>query len=270
MTVATKGRLGRWALVLLAALSLGYPLLARLPGLPDCPFGQDPGFNSETVCSRTFGGLWRSIVIGLTAGAASCALALGLALLARRLRGVADETIAKAADLFFAIPDVLVLIAIGFAVNVVNGEGGARIPALLAMIVSLTAVGWAAPTRQIQNRLRSLEALDFVLAAEAVGASRWRIIVRHLLPFARDYVLAIFLLRVPAIILTESTVSFLGFGLPIDEPSLGGFIGTNYDKLMYGGQAQVVLPAWGMLILIVLAFQWTGQDVMRRASEEAS
>jgi oligopeptide transport system permease protein len=266
----TKGRVGRALLILLAAVSLLYPLLARIPGLPACPFGADPGFNTETICSRTFGGLWRSVVIGLGAGAASCGLALGLALLARRFRGLTDTAVAKLADLVFAVPDVLVLIAIGFAVNVVNGEGGVRTPALVVMIVSLTAVGWAAPTRQIQNRLRSLESQEFVLAAEAVGASRWRIVRRHLLPFAREFVLAIFLLRIPAIILTESTVSFLGFGLPIDEPSLGAFIGTNYDKLMYGGQAHVVLPAWGLLLVVVLAFQWTGQDVLRRATEKAS
>ena len=268
MTVETKGRIGRWSLVVLAALSVAYPLLARLPGLPACPLGADPSFTNETICSRTFGGLWRSIAIGLSAGAASCGIALALALVARRFRGATDTLVAKAADLFFAIPDVLVLIAIGFVVSVLNDRAGPHISPLLAMVASLAAVGWAAPARQIQNRLRSLEAQEFVLAAQAVGASRGRILVRHLLPFAREYVVAIFLLRVPAIILTESTVSFLGFGLPVNEPSLGAFLGTNYDKLMYAGELHVVLPAWGLLGLIVLAFQWTGQDLLRREAEE--
>lgn len=209
------------------------------------------------------------MLVGLVAGAGSCGLALVLAVLARRYRGIVDEGVARISDLFFAVPDVLVLMAVGFGVSVVNGEGATHLPALATMTASLVAIGWAAPTRQLQNRLRSLESQEFVLAAEALGASRTRVVVRHLLPFARDYVLAILLLRVPAIILTESTVSFLGFGLPADEPSLGAYLGANYDKLMYGGQARVVVPAWILLAVTVLAFQWVGRDVAARTDPGA-
>jgi ABC-type dipeptide/oligopeptide/nickel transport system permease subunit len=125
------------------------------------------------------------------------------------------------------------------------------------MVASLTAVAWAAPTRMIRDRLRTLEGQEFVAAAEALGETRWQILRRELLPFARPYVLAIFLLRVPATILSESTVSFLGFGLPPDKPSLGSFIGNNYMQIVE--DAGVVAPAWILLVLIVVAFQWTGQ-----------
>ncbi len=265
MTAKTKGRIGGWSLIALVALSLGYPLLARVPSVPACPLGSDPSFPAASICARTFGGMWRSILIGLSAGLGSCAIALFLALFARRLRGVTDTLVAKSADLFFALPDILVLIAIGFVVNVLNTQGGRHISPMMAMIVSLTAVGWAAPARQIQNRLRSLEGQEFVLASEALGATRTRILIQHLLPAAREFVFAIFLLRVPAVILAESTVSFLGFGLPADQPSLGAFLGTNYDKLMYSGEMHVVLPAWILLGLVVLSFQWTGQAVLARS-----
>lgn len=265
-----RARIGYVVLGLLVVASAAYPVLSGTGAVPDCPFGRDPTFPTQTVCDRTFGGLWRSMLVGLVAGAGSCGLALALAVVARRFRGLVDEGVARTADLFFAVPDVLVLVAVGFAVSVVNGEGAIRLPALATMIASLVAIGWAAPTRQLQNRLRSLESQEFVLAAEALGASRTRVVVRHLLPFARDYVLAIFLLRVPSIILTESTVSFLGFGLPADEPSLGAYLGANYDKLMYGGQARVVVPAWILLALMVLAFQWVGHDVAGRTAPDRS
>lgn len=261
----SKGGIGNAALIVLAVISLGYPFLSRLPFLPACPFGADVEFASETVCSRTVGGLWRSIAVGLIAGGTSSLLALGLALFARRFGEVVDQFITKAADLFFAIPDVLVLIGIGFVVRLIaDTHNDGKLPdPLLVMSLSLAAVGWAAPTRMIRNRLRSLERQDFVLAAEALGATRWRILVKHLLPYAREYVLAIFLLRVPATILSESTVSFLGFGMPPDRPSLGTYIGQNY-KAILRGEMRVVLPAWLLLIVVVIAFQWTGQSLLRR------
>lgn len=269
MSALLKGRIGRAALVLLAVVSLGYPLIAGIPFVPDCFFGPDIEFPHQTVCARTIGGLWRSITVGLVAGGISALAGLGLALAARRFGAVADEIVTKAADLFFSVPDVLVLIAIAFAVGLVSDARDVRPPAMLVMTLSLAAVGWAAPTRMIRNRLRSLESQEFVLAAEALGATRGRILVRHLLPFLRDFVFAIFLLRVPAAILAESTVSFLGFGMPPDRPSLGTYLGQNYRKILLG-EYQVIGPAWLLLVLVVVAFHWTGQGALARRAGEAA
>lgn len=265
MSPKLKLRLGLALLGLLLAVGLLYPLLALIPGVPACPLGRDLELPNQTVCARTLGGVWRSVGLALGAGAAACALALALAVAARLFRGAADGVVEKSADLVFSLPDVLVLLCVGFAVKVVRG-GEDGVP-LLWMAVALTAVGWAAPTRMIQNRLRSLERQDFVAAAESLGASRWRVVRRHLLPFAWDYLGAIFLLRVPAIVLTESTVSFLGFGLPPDQPSLGKYLGANAAKLILG-EWRVVAPAWALLALVVLAFQWTGEGFLARTREQ--
>jgi ABC-type dipeptide/oligopeptide/nickel transport system permease subunit len=266
VTPRWKARVGPALLLSLALLSAGYGLLARAPGMPACPFGDDVELPLQTVCGRALGGLWRSVGLGLAAGTLACAVALGLALFARRFGGVVDALVEKGAELFFAVPDVLVLVALGVVVQVARG-GEDGVP-LILMVLSLTAVGWAAPTRQIQDRLRSLERQEFVQAAQAVGVTRWRLLRRHLLPFAWDYLLAIFLLRVPAIVLTESTISFLGFGLPPSEPSLGKYLGTNYGKLLLG-EWRVVAPAWALLVLVVVAFQWTGQGLLSRADARA-
>ncbi len=256
MTLSRKGVVGLLSLGVLAAASAGYPLFSAF--LPPCPFGADLVLPEETVCARTFGGMWRSLAVGLLAGGASAGLGLLFALLARRFGGAADLLVAKAADLFFSIPDVLVLVAIGFAASVWGDAHGTRPSPFWLMVFSLSAVGWAAPTRMIQNRLRSLEGQEFVAAAFALGASRFRVVTRHLLPFAREYVFAIFLLRVPATILAESTVSFLGFGMPPDHPSLGTYLGQSY-RFLLDGEWRIVGPAWALLVLTVLGFSWTGQ-----------
>ncbi len=268
MRRSLKGLVGLALLLFLGGASVTYPWWSTR-WLVECPFGPDPALPAQTVCDGTLGGLWRSMLVGLLAGAGSCLVALVLAVLGRRAGRVVDGLVARGAELFFAVPDVLVLVAVGFAVNVVNGEGAARVSPLVAMTLALVAVGWAAPTRQLQRRLETLAGMDFVLAARSLGASRTRVVLRHLLPFAADFVWALFLLRVPAVVLAESTVSFLGFGLPASEPSLGAYLGTHYGHLLHEGQAMVVVPAWVLLAVVVLAFQWAGQDLLGRADREA-
>ncbi len=220
---------------------------------------------TQTTCSRTVVGLRRSVGVGLISGGASAALALLLAVLAVRFGRASDQVVAKTADLFFSIPDILVLIGIHFAVTLLRDTHEDFAPSSFAVTVfSLTVISWAAPTRMIQNRLRSLQQQDFVLAAEALGSTRWRIVLRHLLPFAWDYVLAIFLLRVPATILAESTVSFLGFGGGPDEASLGSYIGTWYRTLLAGDLH--IVPALVLLVVIVVSFQWVGQAALARTA----
>jgi peptide/nickel transport system permease protein len=260
-----RGRVGVGLLGLFILLSVGYPLVSRIPGIPECPFGTDPNDPFVTVCEQTFGGLWRSVGLGVGAGLGACLIAVALALLGRQLRGPADLLVEKSAELFFAIPDVLVLISIAFAVRAIRGgdsfsQGN--------MVLSLIAIGWAAPTRMVQNRLRSLERMDFVQAAHAIGATRWRILTRHLLPFAWDYLLAIFLLRVPAVILSESTVSYLGFGLPPGQQSLGKYIGEHWKTAINGAWLAIV-PAWVLLVLVVVAFQWAGKGLLERAEKSS-
>lgn len=258
--------LGGGALLLLLLASWFYEPLSAWSVLPPCPFGPDPTFpTTDTVCGRTLVGLRRSVAVGLFSGAAAAGVALGLALLGRRFGPWVDGLLARLADLAFTLPDVLVLILIAFVVGLLrDAHEDFRPDALVVMVVSLTLVGWAAPTRMIQRRLSTLAGQDFIVAARALGASETRVIIRHLLPFAWDYVLAIFLLRVPAVILAESTVSFLGFGLPPREASLGTYIGLNSAALLRSAW-EVMIPALLLLFLVVLSFQWLGEGLLGRA-----
>ena len=249
--------------VIVAAL-LVFSLVGGASWMPACPLGPDPLLPAESVCAQSMGGLWRSLLVGLGAGGLSMLVALALSMSARVLRGRFDTLVEKGAELFFALPDVLVLIGIGFAVNVVEAEGGRTWPRLWVMLLSLASIGWAAPTRQLQNRLRTLELQPYVAAAEAVGASRWHVVRMHLLPLAKEYALTLALLRVPALVLAESTVSFLGFGLPMDEPSLGAFLGSHADRLLVPGQLHVVLPSWGLLAGLVLLLRWAADGEENR------
>src|SRR5215510_7103435 len=250
---------GAALLVLLWALSFALAVLWPSPLARLCPLGRDLLRPDTSVCELAFGGLWISLSVGLLAGAAATITGLGVASVARLFGGWVESALMRSADALFALPDVLVLMVLQFAAQTAGDlHPRLRISAVLLMILSLAMVGWAAPARLFRDRLETLERAEFVGAARALGAGRWHILNRHLWPFLRDYALAIFLSRVPAAILAESTISFLGIG-KIEPMSLGRYLGTSYASLLYGEGARIVVPAWVLLILIVLGTSLAGR-----------
>ena len=270
-------RAGLGLLLGLTLLSLLYPL-AEAWGFR-CPLGMDPTLRNISVCALSFQSFWRSALIGLVGGGAAVLIGLLLAGLARRQGGWVEQAILKLGDGFYALPNVLIVILIGFVCK--RLRGGGRLPfldragwmaeawPLVLLIASLVALGWAGPMRMIHNRMRSLEEEDYVQASLALGASRRWVLSRHLLPVLKPYVWGLILLRIPATILTESVVSFLGFGLPPDRPSLGSYLSQNSRYFVEKGPGSLWLPipAWVLLLLLVVGFQWAGSALAGDAGE---
>ncbi|MET0405160.1 MAG: ABC transporter permease subunit [Cystobacter sp.] len=226
-----------------------------------CPLGMDPSHPDRSVCELAFGGLWVSLAVGLCAGVASTGVGLGVAMSARAVGGWGEHQLLRLVDAVFALPDVLVVMVLQLAAQSLMdaGQAGGLGPFGL-MVVSLALVGWAGPARMFRNRLATLEGQEFVAASRALGAGRWHILRIHLWPSLRPFVLAVFLSRLPTAILTESTISF--FGIARMEPmSLGRYLGTSYAALIYEGGSRVVLPAWGLLVLVVLGASLAAQGL---------
>jgi ABC-type dipeptide/oligopeptide/nickel transport system permease subunit len=259
--VPVRAWVGLVLLVGLGALSL---LAGRL--FPEaltntCPLGWDLNRPDRSVCELAFGGLWVSLAVGLAAGALSTALGLAVAALARLSGGAVEQVILRAVDAVFALPDVLVVMVLQLSAQsfLDAGQAGGLGPFGL-MVLSLALVGWAGPARMFRNRLATLEGQEFVAASRALGAGRWHVLRVHLWPSLRPFALAVFLSRLPTAILTESTISF--FGIARMEPmSLGRYLGTSYAALIYEGGARVVLPAWGLLVLVVLGASLASQGL---------
>lgn len=230
-----------------------------------CPLGMDPTHPDRTVCELAFGGLWVSLAIGLAAGALSTGMGLLVAAVARLAQGVLDRWVMRLADAFFALPDVLVVMVLQLAgQSLVDAGGAGGLGPFGLMVVSLALVGWAGPARMFRNRLGTLEAQEFVAASRALGAGAPHVLHVHLWPALRPFVLAVFLSRLPAAILAESTVSF--FGIARMEPmSLGRYLGTSYAALIYEGGSRVVIPAWMLLVLLVLGASLASQALAPRA-----
>ncbi len=232
--------------------------------LKACPLGRDILRPDSSVCELAVGGLWVSLTIGIAAGAVSTLAGSLIALFARAARGAVEETTLRFADAFFALPDVLVLMVLQFAAQTLgDADPRWKVPPLALMIFCLAAVGWAGPTRMIRNRLATLESQDFIAAAKGLGATRAHLLRRHLWPGLRAYVLVLLVSRIPSAILAESTVSFFGIA-KVEPMSLGRYLGTSYASLLYPAGARIVIPAWLLLVLVVLGAALVARGVERQ------
>ncbi len=147
-----------------------------------------------------------SLTIGVAVGA--------LAALGPRL---VDSVVMRIVDGLLAFPWLLLLIILAAIFST-----GA-----MTLVLLLGCTGWMGTARLIRSELLSLRERDFVTAARGLGASQWRILSRHLLPNALTPVMIQAMIGVGNLILFESTLSFLGFGIQPPDPSWGNMIAES-------------------------------------------
>lgn len=248
-----------WGLSFLAGGVFAQPVAAS------CPFGRDLVRPDESVCTLAFGGLWVSLSVGIAAALLASAIGLALGFVARLTGGLVERWVMRVCDSFFSLPDVLILMVLQTSAQTLGDLNPAfAVSPPLLMVLSLALVGWAAAARMIRDRLYSLEQQEFVSAARALGSSRAHLVHTHLWPALKPFLLGIFLARIPAAILAESTISF--FGIARMEPmSLGRYLGTSYSALVYEGGGRIVGPAWALLVLVVLAASLAARAVRSEA-----
>jgi peptide/nickel transport system permease protein len=223
---APGGRAGLAFLLFLVLLALAGPLvlpdpfrqfdLVELAGTPpsaDHPFGTDQ--LSRDVLSRVVSGARVSLAVATLAVALSVTLGAGVGLVAGYQGGAVDAALMRLVDAALAVPRLFLLLLV-LAVP-------ERVP-LVALIVLMGATGWFATSRLIRAEVLRLREEAFVRAAEALGASRRRIIFRHLLVNSAGPLLVAATLGVGDVILLEAGLSFLGLGVQPPTPSWGGMI----------------------------------------------
>ena len=164
-----------------------------------------------------------SLVVGLAAAALLTALGLALGGVAGFLGGWVDAVVARAIELVLGFP-ALFLIVLAAAYS-----DPARVHPLAAIVGIIALVAWTGVARLVRAEMLRLREAPFVLAARAQGLPTWRVLLVHALPNALSPVLVAATFAVGAAILTESTVSFLGFGVRHPWPSWGSLVGETRD-----------------------------------------
>ena len=173
------------------------------------------------VLSRIIHGARISLAVAGVALLSGLLIGVTLGLVAAWYGGVIDEVIARAVDIWHALPFLLV------AIVVVTLFGGS----LTVLMGVLAMVSWAGFVRNVRADVLSLREREYVLMARVCGASAPRVIVRHILPGVVPTIMVIATLAVGGLILTEATLSFLGAGIPAPTPSWGLMVSEGREYL---------------------------------------
>lgn len=219
-------------------------------------FGTD--LQGHDIYARTIYGARASITVGVGATVAVFFVGGALGALAGFYGGWIDAVVSRISDVFFGIPLLLAAIVLMQAM---------AHRTVWTVIAILALFGWPQLARIARGAVLQVRNSDYIRAAEALGLSRFRILVRHALPNAVGPVIAVATIALGLFIVTEATLSYLGVGLPPTVVSWGGDISIAQPRLR-SGSAILFYPA-GALAVTVLAFMVMG-DVLRDALDPAS
>ncbi|WP_040337062.1 ABC transporter permease [Candidatus Blastococcus massiliensis] len=194
------------------------------------------------MLARTLAGLRLSLVVGVTAAVVSAAIALVLACLAAVFGGVVDRAVGWLVDLFLALPHLVLLILLAFALG-----GGTD-----AVIVAVALTHWPTLTRVLRGRAREVMSSDYVAISRQQGHGRAWIARRHLAGHLTGHFLVGTVLLFPHAILHEAALSFLGLGVDPGEPSIGILLAESMRYLTAGAWWLAVLPGLCLLVVVKL------------------
>ena len=203
------------------------------------------------LLSRLIIGARISIVVGLAATALNVVVAVLIGGISGFLGGKLDLAVQRFVDAWMAFPSLLLLLTIMSIV----GRG------LPQIIVVLGVIGGIGASRVVRGAVIGIKENDYFLAARAVGTPKSQILIRHVLPNIMAPVIIIFSINIGAVILSEASLSFLGFGLPPDVPSWGGLLSREGRKYMEQAPWLALWPGL-FLTIVVYSFNMFG-DAMR-------
>jgi peptide/nickel transport system permease protein len=211
----------------------------------EAPLGTD--FQGRDVLSRLIFGARVSIIVGLTGTLVAGGIGTAMGILSGYLGGWVDQVIMRLTDAWLALP------ALVFAIFLATMLG----PSMWNIVAILGLVYWTRYARVIRGEVLSLREREFVKLAEIAGASKWRVIIRHILPNVMNTTMVLASLTVGVVIIAEASLSFLGVGVPPPQPAWGLMLSEARSTLMAGQWWLTVFPG-ACIMLIVLATQLFG------------
>ncbi len=190
-------------------------------------------------------GIMYGLRISLTVGAGSaliaCMVGASLGLLAAYAGGRTDTVIMRLVDLQLSFPSILVaLMILAFL-----GKG------VMNVVIALVIVEWAYYARTVRGTALVERRREYIEAAQCLALPTHRILFRHLLPNCLPPLIVVATMQVARAIALEATLSFLGLGVPITEPSLGLLIANGYEYMLSGKYWISFYPGIALLVTIV-------------------
>ena len=193
------------------------------------------------MLSGIFYGLRISLFVGFAATVLALLIGATVGMLAAYVGGRTDNLLMRIADIQLSFPPILIALVL----LALLGQGLGKI------ITALVAVQWAYYARTVRGAALVVRRKEYIEAAQVLALPASRIVFRHLLPNCMPPLIVIATVQVASAITLEATLSFLGLGLPITEPSLGLLIANGFNYLLSGKYWISLYPGIALLLTIV-------------------
>ncbi len=222
------------------------------------PMGTDT--LGRDLMTRIFYGGRISLAIGLGATILGVSIGVIIGSMAGYYGGKVDEALMRLTDLFLSLPRIFLLIIMAILLREVdvpilkaNGDMG-------GIILILGLLSWTSVARLVRGQFLSLKEKEFVESARAIGASPSRIIFKHILPNTATPIIVAATLLVARNIISESGLSFLGFGVQPPTPTWGNMLNAAQDEMRKGNWWMAFFPGL-MIFLTVISINYIGDGL---------
>jgi len=223
---------------------------ARMKG-PSAQFWMGTDNLGRDILSRVVYGARISVTVGFATVALATLLATFVGVSSAYLGGAYDIVVQRVVDAWMSFPTLVIVLSLLAALG----------PGLVNLILALSILGAAGASRVIRGAALSTMQNPYVEAARALGAGHGRVILQHVLPNVMATIIIIATIGLGTVILAESALSFLGFGIPPPYPSWGGMLSGSGRSFMYRAPWMALFPG-AAISLAVFGFNMFG-DALR-------
>ncbi|MBQ1467611.1 MAG: ABC transporter permease [Solobacterium sp.] len=257
-----KNKLALFGLIFLTVLIIGailVPMLSpynyesqdilnrnALPSLAH-PFGTDK--LGRDIFVRVMYGARISLAVGFSTAAINLVIGIVYGGISGYIGGKVDMVMMRVIDVIYAVPTLLYIVLI----LMIFGNS------IYSMMLAICLTSWIGMARQVRTQVMSLKEMEFALAARVIGASDWRILIKHLIINALGPIIVTLTMMVPSAIFTEAFLSFVGIGIDPTIPSWGK-LANDCRALIFSYPIQIIWPV-AAICLTTLSLNFVGDGV---------
>lgn len=263
-----RGSVGVLVVLLLCCL-FAEGLMTKDPGYLDLAHcNEAPNreflFGTDTLGRDIFSGIWYGGRISIAIGFLATAISTAIAVVYGSLSGIAppavDGVMMRFAEIFLSIPTLLLVLFF----QAIWGQAS-----VLSLSVVIGVTSWASIAKVVRTEVRQLRTSEYVVASRCMGGGFFHILRRHLAPNFLASIMFMVVMNVRSAIVSESTLSFLGMGLPLEIISWGSMLSLSEKALMTGSWWIILIPG-AFLITLLLCLTNLGNYLRKSAAKKES